>query len=125
MKAENKAHKKAFLSDQCKEIEENNTMAKTRDLFKKIRDTKGTFHANMGSIKDRNGMDLTEAEDIKRWQEYTELYKKDLHHPDNHNGVITHLEPDILECEIKWALRSITTNKLVEVMEFQLSHLKS
>ena len=91
--------KKAFLGDQCKEIEENNRMEKTRDLFKKIRDTKGTFHAKMGSIKDRNGMDLTEAEDIKkRWQEYTgELYKKDLHDPDNHDGVITHLEPDILE----------------------------
>ncbi|KAB0356134.1 hypothetical protein FD754_000290 [Muntiacus muntjak] len=105
--------KKAFLSDQCKEIEENNRMGKIRDLFKKIRDTKGTFHAKMGSIKDRNGMDLTEAEDIKkRWQEYTEeLYKKDLHDPDNHNGVITHLEPDILECEVKWALGSITTNK--------------
>ena len=88
-------------------------MAKTRDLFKKIRDTKGTFHAKMGSIKDRNGMDLTEAEDIKkRWQEYTEeLYKKDLHDPDNHNGVIIHLEPDILECEVKWALESITTNE--------------
>ena len=92
--------KKAFLSDQCKEIEENNRMGKTRDLFKKIRDTKGTFHAKMGSIKDRNGRDLTEAEDIKkRWQEYTEeLYKKDLHDPDNHKGVITHLQPDILEC---------------------------
>ena len=87
-------------------------MGKTRDLFKKIRDTKGTFHAKMGSIKDRNGMDLTEAEDIKkRWQEYTELYKKDLHNPDNHDGVITHLEPDILECEVKWALGSFTTNK--------------
>ena len=95
--------KKAFLSDQCKEIEENNRMGKTRDLFKKIRDTKGPFHAKMGSIKDRNCMDLTEAEDIKkRWQEYTEeLYKKDLHNPDNHNSVITHLEPDILECEVK------------------------
>ena len=90
---------KAFLSDQCKEIEENNRMEKTRDLFEKFRDIKGTFHAKMGSIKDRNGMDLTEAEDTKkRWQEYTELYKKDLHDPDNHNGVITHLEPDILEC---------------------------
>ena len=88
-------------------------MGKTRDLFKKIRDTKGTFHAKMGSIKDRNGMDLTEAEDIKKgWQEYTEeLYKKDLYDPDNHNGVITHLEPDIVECEVKWALGSITTNK--------------
>ena len=105
--------KKAFLSDHCKQVEENNRMGKTRDLFKKIRDTKGTFHAKMGSIKDRNGMDLTEAEDIKkRWQEYTEkLYKKDLHDPDNHNGVITDLEPDILECEVKCALVSITTNK--------------
>ena len=105
--------KKAFLSHQCKEIEENNRMGKTRDLFKKIRDTKGTFHAKMGSIKDRNGMDLTEAEDIKkRWHEYTEeLYKKDLHKPDNHDGVITHLEPDILEHEVKWALESITKNK--------------
>ena len=105
--------KKAFLSDQCKEIEENNRMGNTRDLFKKIRDTKGTFHAKMGSIKDINGMDLTEADDIKkRWQEYTEeLYKKDLHDLDNHDGVITHLEPAILECEVKWALESITTNK--------------
>ena len=105
--------KKAFLGDQYKEIEENNRMGKTRDLFKKIRDTKGTFHTKMGSIKDRNGMDPTEAEDIKkRWQEYTEeLYKKDLHDPDNHDGVITHLEPDILECEVKWALESITINK--------------
>ena len=104
--------KKAFLSDQCKEIEGNNRMGKTRDLFKKIRDTKGTFHAKTGYIKDRNGMDLTEAEDIKkRWQKYTELYKKDLHDPDNHNGVITHLEPDILESEVKWGLGSITTNK--------------
>ena len=105
--------KKAFLSDQCKEIEENNRMGKTRDLFNKVRDTKGTFHAKMGSIKDRNGRGLTEAEDIKkRWQEYTEeLYKKDLHDPDNHDGVITDLEPDILECEVKWALGSITTNK--------------
>ena len=105
--------KKAFLSDQCKEIEENNRMGKTRDLFKKIRDTKGTFHAKMGLIKVRNGVDLTEAEDIKkRWQEYTEeLYKKYLHDQDNHDGVITHLEPDILECEVKWALESITTNK--------------
>ena len=105
--------KKVFLSDQCKEIEENNRMGKTRDLFKKIRNTKGTFHAKMGTIKDRNGMDLTEAEDIKkRWQEYTEeLYKKDHHDPDNHDDVITHLEPDILECEVKRALESITTNK--------------
>ena len=96
-------NKKAFFSDQCKEIEEKNRMGKTRDLFKKIKDTKGRFHAKMGSIKDRNGMDLTEAEDIKkRWQEYTEeLYKKVLHDPDNHNGVITHLEPDILEFEVK------------------------
>ena len=105
--------KKAFLSNQCKKIEEKNRMGKTRDLFKKIRDTKGTFHATMGSIKDRNGMDLTEAqENKKRWQEYTEeLYKIDLHDPDNHDGVITHLEPDILECEVKWALESITMNK--------------
>ena len=105
--------KKGFLSDQCKEIEENNRMRKTRDLFKKIRDAKGTFHAKMSSIKDRNGMDLTEAKDTKkRWQEYTEeLYKKDLHDPDNHNGVIIHLEPDILECKVKWALRTITMNK--------------
>ena len=104
---------KAFLRDKCKEIEGNNRMGKTRDLFKKIRDTKGIFHAKMGTIKDRNGMDLTEAEDIKkRWREYTEeLYKKDLHDPDNHNGVITHLEPDILECEVKQALESITMNK--------------
>ena len=102
-------------------------MGKTRDLFKKIRDSKGTFHAKMGSIKDRNGMDLTEAEGIKkRLQEYTEeLYKRDLHNPDNHDGVIIHLEPDILECEVKWALGSITTNKLVEVMAFQLSYFKS
>ena len=108
--------KKAFPSDQCKEIEENTRMGKTRDLFKKIRVTKGTFHAKMGSIKDRNGMDITEAEDIKkRWQEYTEeLYKKDLHDPDNHNGMITHLEPDILESEVKWALESITTIKASE-----------
>ena len=105
--------KKAFLSDQCKEIEENNRMGKTRDLFKKIRDTKGTFQAKMGSIKDRNGMDLTEAEDIKKkWQEYTEeLYKKDLYDPDNHDGEVTHLEPDILECEVKWALERITMSK--------------
>ena len=105
--------KKTFLSDQCKEIEENNRMGKTRDLFKGIRDTKGTFHAKMGTLKDRNGMDLTEAEDIKkRWQEYTEeLYKIDLHDPDNHSGVITHLKPDIWEYEVKWALGSITMNK--------------
>ena len=105
--------KKAFLSDQCKEIEENNRMGKTRGLLKKIRDTKGIFHAKMDSIKDRNGMDLTEAEDIKkRWQEYTEeLYKRDLHDPDNHDGGITHLEPDILEFEVNWAVGSITMNK--------------
>ena len=103
--------KKAFLSEHCKETEENNRMGKTRDLFRKIRDTKGIFHAKMSTIKERNGMDL--AEDIKRWQEYTEeeLYKKDLHDPDNHDGVITQLEPDILECELKWALGSIATNK--------------
>ena len=101
-------------------------MGKTRDLFKKIRDTEGTFHAKMGSIKDRNGMDLTEAEDIKRWQEYTEeLYKEYLNGLDNHDGVITHLEPDVLGCEVKWALGSITLNKLVEVMEFQVSYFKS
>ena len=120
--------KKAFLSDQCEEIEENNRMGKTRDLFKKIRDTKGTFHAKMGTIKDRNGIDLTE--DIKkRSQEYTEdLYKKDLHDPGNHDGVIIHLEPDILDCEVKWALGSPLESlrtKLVEVMEFQLSYFKS
>ena len=117
--------KKAFLSYQCKEIEENNRLEKTRDLFKKIRDTKETFHAKMSTIKDRNGMDLTEAEDIKRWQKYTEeLFKKDLHDPYNHDGANTHLEPDILECKVKWALGSITT-KPVEVMEFQLSYFKS
>ena len=107
-------HKKAFLSDQCKEVEENNRVGKTRDLFKKMRDTRGIFHAKMGLIKGRNGLDLTEAEQIKkRWQEYTEQYKKDLHDPDNHDGVIihTHLEPYILECEVKWALESITMNK--------------
>ena len=104
--------KKAFLSDQCKETGENKRLGKTRDFFKKIRDTEGIYHAKMGSIKDRNSRDLTEAEDIKkRWQEYTELYKRDLHDPDNHNGVITHLEPDILECKVKWALGSITMNK--------------
>ena len=108
--------KKALLSNQCKEIEGNNRMGKTRDLFKKIRDTKGTFHAKMGSRKDRNGMDLTEAEDIKkRWQEYAEeLYKRDLYDPDNHEDVITNLEPDILESEVKRALESITTNKASE-----------
>ena len=105
--------KKAFLTDQCKEIEENNRMGKHIDLFRKIRDTKGIFHAKIGSVKNKNGMDLTEEEDIKkRWQEYTkEQYKKDLHNSDNHDGVITHLEPDILECEVKWALGSITRNK--------------
>ena len=105
-----KRDKKAFLTDQCKEIEE---MGKTRALLKKIRDTKGTFHTKMGSMKDRNGMDLTEAEDIKkRWQEYTkELYKKDLHNQDNHDGVITHLQSDILGCKVKWTLESVTMNK--------------
>ena len=103
---------KAFLSDQCKKIEVNNRMGKTRDLFKKIRDTKGTFHAKMGSIKDRNGRDLIEEDIKKTWQEYTEeLYKKDLHNPYNHDGMITHLEPDILEFEVKWALGSFTTNE--------------
>ena len=101
-----------LISDQCKEIEENNRMGKTRDLFKKIRDTKGTFRTKIGTIKDRNSMDLTKAEDVKkRWHEYTELYKKDRHDSDKHNGVITHLEPDILECKVKWTLGSITTNK--------------
>ena len=117
--------KKAFLGDQCKETKENNRMEKTRNLFKKIRDTKGTFHIKLGTIQDRNGMDLTEAEDIKkRWQEFTELYKKDLHDPDNHDSVITHLKPDILECEVKWALGGITMNKVSEVMEFPLCYLK-
>ena len=104
------------VSDQCKEIEENNRMGKTRDLFKKIRDTKEIFHVKMGTIKYRNGMVLTEAEDIrKRWQEYTEeLYKEDFHDPDNHNGVITHLEPGIVECKVKWASGSITMNKASE-----------
>ena len=103
---------KVFLSDQCKEIEENNRIGKTRDLFKKIRDTKGTFHAKIGTIKDRNGVDLLKQKIMKRWQEYTEeLFKKDLHDPDSHDGVITLLEPDILECEVKWALGSITMNK--------------
>ena len=116
--------KKAFLSEQCKQIEENNRMGKTRDLFfpKKISDTKGNFHAKMGSIKERNGMALTEAEDIKkRWQEYTEeLYKKDFHYSDNHDGVITHLEPDIMECEVKWALGSITMKKASGGQLFQI-----
>jgi len=108
--------KKAFLGDQCKEIEGNNKMEKTRDLFNKIRDIKGTFHAKMGTIKDRSGTDLIEAKDIrKRWQEYPEeLYKKDNHDPDNYDGVITHLEPDILECEVKWALGCITMNNASE-----------
>ena len=119
--------KKAFLSDQYREIEENNRMGKTRNLFKKIKDTKGTFYAKMGLLKDRNGMDLREVENIKkRWQEYTEEQcKKDLHDPDNHDGVITDLELDILECEVKWALESITTNKVSGVMEFWLSYSKS
>ena len=119
--------KRAFLRTQCKEIEEKNRMAKTRYLFKKIRDTKGIFHAKIGTIKDRNSMDLTEAKDIKkRWQEYTEeLYKKDLNDLDNCDGMITHLEPDILKCEVKWALGRITMKKkIVEVMEFQLSYIK-
>ena len=118
--------KKAFLSDQCKEIEENNRMGETREIFKKIRDTKGIFHAKMGTIKDRNGMDLTKTEDIKkRWQEYTEeLFLKDLHDPYNWDGV-TNLEPDILECEVKWLQEASLQTKLVEVMEFQLSYFKS
>ena len=101
--------KKAFFSDQFKEIEENNRMGKTRDLFKEIRDSKGTFHTKMGTIMNRNSMNLTEAEGIKKWQEYTELYKKGLNDPDNSDGVVTYLEPDILECEVKWALGSIIT----------------
>ena len=119
--------KKAFLHDQCKEIEENNRMGNTRNLFKKITSTKGIFQAEMGTIKDTNGLDLTETEDIKkRWQEYTEeLYKKDLHDQDNQDGVITHPEPDILECEVKLALSSITMNKASEVMKSQLSYFKS
>ena len=117
---------KPFLSDQCKEIEENNRMGKTRDLFKKIRVTKGTFHAKIGTIKDRNSMALTEAEEIKkRWLDYAEeLYKEDFNDLDNHDVVITHLEPDILECEVKWVLGSNTT-KLVEVIEFQLIYFKA
>ena len=112
---EEQGDKKAFLSDQCKEIEENYRTGKIRDFFKKIRDTKGTFHAKTNTIKDINCIYLTEAEDIKRWPEYTELlYKKDLHDPGNHDDVITHLEPDFLECEVKWALGSITTNKASE-----------
>ena len=119
--------KKHFLSNQCKEIEENNRMRKTRYFFKKTGDLKRTLYARMSMIKDRNGKDLTESEDTKkRWQEYTEeLYKKDLHEQDNHDGVITHLEPDILEYEVNWALGSITIKKLVEVMGFQLSYFKS
>ena len=119
-------NKKAFLSEQCKEIEGNNRMGKTRNLFKKMRDIKGTFRAKMGTIKDRNGMDPTEAEEIKkRCQQHTlELYKKDLHDSDNHDGVITGLGPDILECEVKWAWKASLRTKLVEVMEFQLSYFK-
>ena len=122
-----KREKKTFLSKQSKEIEENNRMGKTRDHFKKTRDMKRIFHAKMGTIKDRNGMDLTEAEGIKkRWQEYTvELYKKELNNPENHDGVVTHLETDTLECEVKWDLGSITKTKLVEVMEFQLIYFNS
>ena len=114
---------KAFLSNQYKEIEENNRIGKIRDLFKKIRDTTGTFHAKMGTIKDRNYRDRTEAKDFKkRWQGYTEeLFNKGLYDPDNHDGVITHLEPDILECEVKWSLGSITMNKASGVMESRLS----
>ena len=113
--------KKTFLGDQRKEIEENNRMGKARDLFKNIRDIKRTFHAKMGTIKDRNGIDLREAEDIKkRWQEYAELYKKHLNDPDNYNGVITYLEPDIPDCEVKWTLGSITTNKASGGMLFQI-----
>ena len=118
--------KKAFLNDQCKGIEENNKVGKTRDLFKKITEiTKGTIHAKMGTIKDRNGMDLTEAEDIRRGGKNTQNIQKDLHDPDNHDGMITHLGPDILKCKVKWVLGSITMKKLVEVMEFLLSYFKS
>ena len=118
--------KKDFLSDQYKEIEENNRMGKTRDPVKKIRDTKGAFHAKIGTIKDRNGMELTETESIKKWQECTEeLYKKGLHNSDNHDGVITHLDPDFLKCKVKKALGSITMKKGSEVLEFQLSYFKS
>ena len=119
--------KEAFLSEQCKEIEENKRTGKTRDFFKKTGDTQGTFHVKMGSIKDKNGVDLTEAKDIKRRrQEYTEdLYRKALHDPDNHDGVITHLEPDILECKVKWALGSITTNKASGSDEIPASYFKS
>ena len=122
-----RSDKKDFFTNQCKEIEEKNRMGKTRDLFKKLRDTERTFHAKMGSIKDRSGMDLIETEDIKkRWQEYTEeLYKKDLHDLDNHDGVITHLEPDILECKVKWPYKASLRTKLVKVMEFHLSYFKS
>ena len=122
-----RSDKKGLLSDQCNETEEKNRMGKTSDLFKKIRDTEEILHAKKGTIMHRNCMDLTEAEAIKnRWQENTEeLYKKDLHDPDNHNGVIIHLESDILECEVKWDLGSIIMKKLVEVMEFQLSYFKS
>ena len=114
--------KKTFLSDQCKEIEENNRMGKTRDTFKKIRDIKGTFHAKMGTIKDKNGMNPTEAEDIeKRWKEYTEeIYKKDLHVPDNHDAMITHLEPDILKCEVKWAMNRASGGDGIQVELFQI-----
>ena len=119
--------KKTFLSDQCKKIEENKRMVKTRDHFNKIRDTRGTFHAKIGTMKDRNSIDLMEVEDIrKRWQEHIEeLYKKDLHDPDDHEGVITHLEPDILESEVKWALGGIIMNKARGGDEFQLSYFKS
>ena len=117
--------KKALIREQCKEIDENKRMGKARDLFKKI-NIKGIFHARMGTIKDRNDKNLTEADEIKKkWQEYTELCKKDLNDPDNQDSVVTHLEQDILECEVKWALGSITTTKLMEVMEFQLSYFKS
>ena len=113
--------KKVFLGDQCKEIEGNNRMGKTRYLFKNIRDTKGTFHTKMSTIHDRNCVDLTEAEDIKKWQQYTEeLYKKDLHDPDNHHGVITHLEPDILECEVKWAFSSVQFSSVQSLNHVQL-----
>ena len=123
---EQQGDKESFLTEHCKETEENNRVGKTRDVFKKTGDTEGIFHTKMGSIKNKNRKDLTEAEYIKRWQEYTEeLYKKDLHDPDNHDGMITYLEPDILECEVKWALESITTHKARGGDGIQLSSFKS
>ena len=119
-------YKKAFFNEQCKEVEESNRMGKTRFLFKKSGDIKGLFHERMGTLKDRNGKDLTEAEEIKKWQQYTEeLYKNSLNDPDNHDGMSTHLVPDMLECEVKWASEALLWTQLVEVMEFQLNYFKS